>query len=312
MEVCREQVVEKDGVQYYHFRIVAGGHSHAFGQRFSEFHKIHKKLQAADCPVPCFPSKHIFGSVEPTERSKELATWILGCLRSSSILIHPVFHQLFHFRPQMISEFKNIVNQRRERGSSPQQQRNTPSTPKHLSGVSSRFSFSPRDVIGQGGYGKTYIGTDTQAASESAAKVVVKEFSPQHAGAGRNLSEADKDMFRKEANQLQLLGDHPKIPKLLGYFETATSLFLVQELVHGSDLNKLVHARGVFGEPSVWKLMVQVLFVLKYCHDSRNPAGGVVHRDIKPSNIMKRASDGDIPAQGLPPLTVSLVQANTY
>ena len=91
-----------------------------------------------------------------------------------------------------------------------------------------------------------------------------------------------------------MLGEHPKIPALLGYFETE-SLYLVQEYCPGNDLNKIVHTKGVFKEASTWKLIVKMLYILKYCHDSRNPAGGVVHRDIKPSNIMKRASDGTSP-----------------
>eukprot|EP00658_Telonema_sp_P-2_P004250 TRINITY_DN11595_c0_g1_i2.p1 TRINITY_DN11595_c0_g1~~TRINITY_DN11595_c0_g1_i2.p1 ORF type:complete len:465 (-),score=58.22 TRINITY_DN11595_c0_g1_i2:169-1563(-) len=299
MQVTIDQIQLRDGVHYYHYTVKAGAQSHSFGQRFSEYNKIHKRLQQADCPVPSFPSKHVFGSVDPVDRSKELCTWLTGCLRSSSILLHPVFHQLFRFSPAMIVEFRKIADARRQAPRAPSQSpsgssrgstdKSSQAQGSRLSGVSTRFRFSPHDIIGQGGYGKTYLGIDNLNHN---AKGVGKEFSPHNSGGGR-LTEADKDMFRKEANQLQLLGDHPKIPKLLGYFETERSLYLIQELVEGLDLNKMVHSRGTFSEPSVWKLMVQILYILKYTHDSRNPAGGVVHRDIKPSNIMKRAADGD-------------------
>ena len=200
----------KGDVQYYHFTVVAGEHTHAFGQRFSEYYKIHKRLDSADCELPEFPSRRVFGGVDPKERSKELGQWLMGLLRSSSTSINPLFHSLFRFPAPMVEEIKRSVAARRQQRQSPARNASAPAPPagggaqqrNSSSGrlsAGTRFTFSQRDAVGQGGYGKTYLGRDSQNDNES---VIVKEFTPQH-GQGK-LSDADKDMFRKEANQLQV------------------------------------------------------------------------------------------------------------
>ena len=102
--------------------------------------------------------------------------------------------------------------------------------------------------MGQGGFGKTYLGfqkapdwpkvNEAQVCLEAQVcsypcpnpntEVIIKEFI---GGTG----ETEQKMFKDEATKLRQLGEHPQIPSCLGYYEQGGKLFLVQELVVGAD-----------------------------------------------------------------------------
>jgi serine/threonine protein kinase/class 3 adenylate cyclase len=134
-------------------------------------------------------------------------------------------------------------------------------------------------VLGQGGFGRSYLAEDTQRFNEFC---VVKEFFPTK-NSGRSLQKA-VDLFKREAKTLYQM-DHPQIPKFLACFTQAQRLFLVQEFIDGISYSQLLHqrrreARG-FTETEVREWLVPMLQVLDYIHGLN-----VVHRDISPDNIM--------------------------
>ncbi len=136
--------------------------------------------------------------------------------------------------------------------------------------------------LGRGGFGKTYLAQDIDKFDELC---VVKQLAPQ--AQGTKISLKVKDLFQQEAQQLQLLGEHPQIPYLQAYFQEDEYFYLTQQFIQGEDLRKKLKHKGVFTENQIRDLLVNLLPVLGFIHSR-----GIIHRDLKPENIICRHSDG--------------------
>jgi len=146
--------------------------------------------------------------------------------------------------------------------------------------------YKPTKLLGQGGFGKTYMGTDQQTKQPVVIKVLLSQ------SANGEYSPEEKVAFEKEAEKLKQLGEHPNIPAMICYLEMGSKLLLVQEAVDGDDLWVECCKNGVvYNEQMVWSFLTQSLKLFDFCHCRANKAGGVIHRDIKPQNIMRRKSD---------------------
>lgn len=138
-----------------------------------------------------------------------------------------------------------------------------------------RDRFCAIKVIGQGGFGKTYLASD----SADGSLCVVKQFSyPSSSTALR--------LFAEEAQRLKFLGSHPQIPSFIDYVEQEKQYFIVQEYIEGNNLEEELATNGAFSEALVEQLLTDILPVIEFVHE-----GGVIHRDIKPENIIRRKSD---------------------
>jgi serine/threonine-protein kinase len=139
-------------------------------------------------------------------------------------------------------------------------------------------------VLGQGGFGRTYLAEDQGRFNELCA---LKEWiSPQ--------SEADilaksQELFQREAAVLYQI-QHPQIPQFRAIFEQDGRLFLVQDYVAGATYRTLLEERqrrqAQFSEAEVRQLIENLLPVLDYIHGR-----GMIHRDISPENIILREKD---------------------
>ncbi|MGB3310198.1 MAG: protein kinase [Nodosilinea sp.] len=134
-------------------------------------------------------------------------------------------------------------------------------------------------VLGQGGFGRSYLVEDSQRFGEAC---VLKEFFPTKK-TGNNLQKA-LDLFKREAKTLYQL-DHPQVPKFLACFTQRNRLFIVQEYIDGVPYSQLIKQRrqqdSQFTEADVIQWLMQMLQVLNYLHGLN-----IVHRDISPDNIM--------------------------
>lgn len=134
-------------------------------------------------------------------------------------------------------------------------------------------------VLGQGGFGRSYLVEDTQRFNELC---VLKEFSPANKSA-RSLQKA-LDLFKREAKTLYQL-NHPQVPKFLACFTQGQRLFIVQEYIDGVTYSQLLRQRKQqaqhFSEAEVTRWLMQMLQVLDHLHALK-----IVHRDISPDNIM--------------------------
>lgn len=145
--------------------------------------------------------------------------------------------------------------------------------------------YRPVDLIGCGGFGRTFLAVDEHLPSKP--RCVIKQlcFPNQEA---ENFKWA-VELFRQEAFRLDELGQHPQIPSLRAYFEQEQQLYLVQELISGQTLAQELRQKGAFNETQIWELLKDLLPVLQFIH-----ARQVIHRDIKPANIMRRHPDGKL------------------
>jgi hypothetical protein len=143
-----------------------------------------------------------------------------------------------------------------------------------------RNRFKPLQVLGQGGFGRTYLAQDRDKLDRPC---VVKQLLPQR-------SSKAVELFQREAEQLETLGqDNPQIPSLIAFFQENNALFLVQQFVEGQSLSRELEQKGIWSEPQVRQLLQGVLPVLDFIHQK-----GVIHRDLKPDNLMRRKDTGQI------------------
>ncbi|MFM7220083.1 MAG: protein kinase domain-containing protein [Nodosilinea sp.] len=129
-----------------------------------------------------------------------------------------------------------------------------------------------RSLLGQGGFGRTYLAIDEQ--SQPPQPCVVKQM------AATNPILPPGHRFRLEAEQLAHLGQHPQIPQLLGVVDNAQGQFLIQEYIPGPNLEQLLQTR-LCSEADIRQLLQDILPVLQFIHDQQ-----VIHRDIKPANLI--------------------------
>jgi serine/threonine protein kinase/formylglycine-generating enzyme required for sulfatase activity len=130
-------------------------------------------------------------------------------------------------------------------------------------------------LLGQGGFGRVYLGHDADLDRPVAIKVPNPE---------RINHPEDAEAFLAEARIVAKL-DHPNIVPVHDVGRTGDgSCFVVSKLVEGSDL-----AVGIAqGRPSLRdsaELVASIAEALHYAHTR-----GLVHRDIKPANILIDAS----------------------
>ncbi|XHX80698.1 MAG: protein kinase [Stenomitos frigidus ULC029] len=154
-------------------------------------------------------------------------------------------------------------------------------------------------LLGQGGFGRTFLAIDEQLEAEGrgqkaddleleangdathtrasdTAFCVIKQFVPHQV---MPAPEAIA-LFHQEAQRLGELGSYPQIPALLNAFEDDQRLYLVQEFIDGQNLEQVL-AQGAVTEAFIWRLLDQVLPILKFIHDRQ-----IIHRDIKPANLI--------------------------
>ncbi|NJP11730.1 MAG: protein kinase [Leptolyngbyaceae cyanobacterium RU_5_1] len=140
------------------------------------------------------------------------------------------------------------------------------------------------NILGQGGFGRTYLAEDQNRFNERCA---LKELAPAQGSA--YALDKSKELFQREAETLYQI-QHPQIPRFLAWFEQDQRLFLVQEYVEGQTYRSLLderRAQGIaFSEAEVLQLMRQILSVLAHIHSK-----GIIHRDIAPDNIILRQQD---------------------
>ncbi len=139
-------------------------------------------------------------------------------------------------------------------------------------------------VLGQGGFGRTYLSQDIGCFDEMC---VLKEFSPNDRG--RDALKKSKELFQREAQVLYQI-NHPQIPKFRANFEEQKRLFLVQEYAEGKTVAKSLSERlknnQTFTEAEAVDFLNNMLPVLTHIHGM-----GIIHRDISPDNVIFRDRD---------------------
>jgi len=80
--------------------------------------------------------------------------------------------------------------------------------------------------------------------------------------------------------------NHPNVVGLKDMFETASTLYLVMELVTGGELFDKIVEKGQYSEKEASVIVKQILSAVGYLHSQ-----GIAHRDLKPENLLLKGSD---------------------
>ena len=141
-------------------------------------------------------------------------------------------------------------------------------------------------VIGQGGFGKTFLAQDESKPSQP--RCVIKQFAFEtiNPNATQGTLDVAVRLFEQEAKRLDDLGKHPQIPELLSFTIHEGKQYLIQEFIDGETLDQELMRVGAFSEQQVRDVLVEVLQILEFVHSK-----SVIHRDISPDNIIRRCSD---------------------
>ncbi|BAY51186.1 serine/threonine protein kinase [Thermostichus vulcanus NIES-2134] len=137
-------------------------------------------------------------------------------------------------------------------------------------------------VLGRGGFGTTFLAVDTKLPGNPTC--VIKQLRP--AATAPHILTMARELFLREATTLGKVGNHPQLPRLLGYLENENEFYLIQEYVGGLTLQQEVKRFGPKSEEEVKQVLQEVLPILDYLHKN-----GVIHRDIKPANLIRRDID---------------------
>ena len=151
-------------------------------------------------------------------------------------------------------------------------------------------------VLGQGGFGITYIGFDLNLER----KVAIKEYFPsgqvsRFSTMGTTLvwrdgEQAEKlrvsgmDSFLREARKMANMEDIPQIVRVRESFRENNTAYIVMDYIEGKTLLSVLKEKG----PMPWEQAKDIFFpaisAMEQVHRE-----GLVHRDLSPDNLMLTA-----------------------
>lgn len=153
-------------------------------------------------------------------------------------------------------------------------------------------------VLGQGGFGITYLAYDINGKRHVAAKEFFFKDGCGRAADGstvvvtnaakKDLIERFRKKFIKEANLIKKL-DHSDIIHVYDVFSENDTSYYIMEYIDGETLSSVIKAKGHLSESESLGIVKHVADALEYLHSRK-----INHLDIKPGNIMITRHDGKI------------------
>ena len=149
-------------------------------------------------------------------------------------------------------------------------------------------------TLGIGGFGVTYLATDTNLEMQ----VAIKEYFPadlvmREADASVRVKQAEDeptfleglDKFLLESRTLAKF-NHPNVVKVSRFFEMNHTAYMVMRYESGASFREWLSRKGRIDEGQLLKMFMPLLEGLDVVHKA-----GFLHRDIKPANIFVRQDD---------------------
>ncbi|MGI9302478.1 MAG: protein kinase domain-containing protein [Gammaproteobacteria bacterium] len=154
--------------------------------------------------------------------------------------------------------------------------------------------YDIKRIIGQGGFGITYLAHDLNLDQP----VAIKEYLPvelsvrEHNSSVVPISAKHNDRFKwglqrfiAEARTLAKF-NHPHIVSVLSVFEGNKTAYMVMNYEEGESLHVVLNRRKTLEEKELKDIVLPILDGLKNVHKA-----GFIHRDIKPDNIIIRKNN---------------------
>ena len=138
--------------------------------------------------------------------------------------------------------------------------------------------YDIKSEIGRGGMAVVYLAENVILSKEIAIKVIHRQFSHD---------EDQRKRFQREA-VVQSRLSHPKLIKLINYFEQDADSFILMEYFKSRALSTVIGKEigPVPFESKAKFIFKQILDGIGYAHEKN-----LIHRDIKPSNILINSKD---------------------
>jgi len=151
--------------------------------------------------------------------------------------------------------------------------------------------YEIRDILGQGGFGITYLAYDTNLDKEFA----IKEYLPMDIAVREGdqsvhpATEDNNDVYNvglnnfiSEARTLSKF-EHPNIVRVYSVFEDNNTAYMVMAMERGKTLQELLKDKKTLEESIILKILYPLVGAINYLHEKE-----YIHRDIKPDNILIR------------------------
>jgi len=167
-------------------------------------------------------------------------------------------------------------------------------TPVHRNALPSGHRlhwYEIRSILGQGGFGITYLARDGNLGVDVAIKEYLPvEFAVREADASIHPVTGEKaeqydwglERFISEARTLAKFR-HPNLVRVSSVFTANNTAYMVMDYEQGGELKTLLDERKTLEEDELIQLVLPLLGALAVVHDA-----GFIHRDIKPANILIR------------------------
>lgn len=168
----------------------------------------------------------------------------------------------------------------------------TPALHQLVPGTMLRERYLVGKVLGEGGFGITYVGWDTLFEM----KVAIKEFymagyvsrmnsysQMVHVSMGNHAEIFDKNRrrFLDEARVLVRFRNEDGIVGIHDFFQENNTAYIVMDYLEGQTLKAYLKHKGTLSWQETKQLMLPILDSLQRIH-----AEHIIHRDISPDNIM--------------------------
>ena len=159
------------------------------------------------------------------------------------------------------------------------------------SGTILHAKYRVNGVIGQGGFGITYDGTDLNLDMH----VAIKEYFPnmmanRHVTVStevlcnnntQGLYEQGMKNFLNEAKNMAKYAGEENFVTVHDYFTENNTAYIIMEFVEGITLKQYLKDHGKLEMDEVMPIIVPIMGALEKIHEK-----GMIHRDVSPSNIM--------------------------
>ena len=165
--------------------------------------------------------------------------------------------------------------------------------PHHLRmGTRLNNRYLIQGVLGEGGFGITYVGMDEVLCQ----KVAVKEFFPRGAITRNNQQTNEvvsvygtkaanfhqgEEKFLQEARTIAQFNNVAGVVRVQDFFRENGTAYIVMEYLEGITLKQYLQTYGPISVEEMQNIFAPILEALDKIHQN-----GVIHRDISPDNIM--------------------------